>query len=589
MTPLPPLPLSSAPPTSGNSATPAATSGGTTTSSSGSRRKKKASKIRGDATNSSNNKNSSSRRKITTILHVLLGASLVLVLLHTVSLLIQGHALLEEQTNAFATAHKEDFMNLQKGVEGGFSTGYRGGSDTQQQQQEQEPVRKFTTMSDAKSTTSTNTNTIANALQNLRILVAIASYDFKQIPHLEETLDGYHQICAAGAAQVHVVVHTTVVYPVVWLDLWQTRFRCPRFTLTLSVENKSLRLHLVDLHRHLFYEELNNYDLFIYTEDDIRVTPTTVATYWYETQQLKQILGQEGNDQNTNNNDYTMYNVGIVRYEYNFPSVVIDDKTRHATENVTRVYWEHSRAVAQGEAIVPGAASQVESLSQQQQQQRRYIHMKNHHQGMFLATRPHLERWKALPNCQFDIPTERPSYPGKPHQPLFGTQRVWMSSVQLMEPKYCNVQQVIPMDHFGALTVHHIPNKNYRRIKGGMSKLNHGNGTELAELEQGSPMLITALQLHIAMRQAWPVTPQIPYKGNIRMLDHVTEDRTPVLEERLRAFQQYLARGGVLSDQDMQRTDLIEWEERSAQLQKLEDQRRRQAYAKRRKERQQQQ
>jgi len=61
------------------------------------------------------------------------------------------------------------------------------------------------------------------------------------------------------------------------------------------------------------------------------------------------------------------------------------------------------------------------------------------------------------------------------------------------------------------------------------------------------------------------------------------------LEERLRAFQQYLARGGVLSDQDMQRTDLIEWEERLAQLQKLEDQRRRQAYAKRRKERQQQQ
>ena len=101
-----------------------------------------------------------------------------------------------------------------------------------------------------------------------------------------------------------VVIHTTVAYPVVWVDLLETRYTCPNYSVTFSVKPKSLRLHLVDCHRDLFYERLNDYDLFIYTEDDIRVTPTTLASYWEETLRLKERLGAE---------DYVNYNVGIVR------------------------------------------------------------------------------------------------------------------------------------------------------------------------------------------------------------------------------------------------------------------------------------
>ena len=80
-----------------------------------------------------------------------------------------------------------------------------------------------------------------------------------------------------------------------------------------------------------------SYDLFIYTEDDIRVSPRTVASYLYETTKIKQLVGPSR---------ATEFNVGIVRYEYNYPSnVIIDDRTRHATQNVTRVYWEHGRYV----------------------------------------------------------------------------------------------------------------------------------------------------------------------------------------------------------------------------------------------------
>jgi hypothetical protein len=64
------------------------------------------------------------------------------------------------------------------------------------------------------------------------------------------------------------------------------------------------------------------------------VSPRTVAAYLAETDKISKTLGPI---------KATGYNVGIVRYEYNFPSnIIIDDGNRKTTQNVTRVYWEHS-------------------------------------------------------------------------------------------------------------------------------------------------------------------------------------------------------------------------------------------------------
>lgn len=139
-----------------------------------------------------------------------------------------------------------------------------------------------------------------------------------------------------------------------------------------------------------------------------------------------------------------------------------------------------------------------------------------------------------------------------------------MSSYQLYEKKYCNIQQIIPVGAFGALTVHHLPNKNYRRKKGGVSKLDHDKPTlpPVNESSSNAPELVTALQLHLAMRQAWPEMPSSPQALFISVEDKVTRDRSPVLEARLQAFRDYQERGRVLSDDDMEHIDLIEWEER---------------------------
>ena len=266
----------------------------------------------------------------------------------------------------------------------------------------------------------------ASVLRDLRILVVIVAFDFSQLPHLEEVLNGYHDVCIAGA-HVDVIVHATVPYPVTLIDLLNTRISCPHYTVTITLKPKSLRLFLVDEHRKVFYEKIHEYDVFIYTEDDIRITPTTVATYLYETQYIQNLL------LSTKTRQYqpSDFNVGIVRYEYNYPTnVVIDDNTRHATQNVTRVYWEHS---AFDRPVVGNA---VQSVEQEPEFKKRYITMKNHHQGMYLATRALLLAWKDRgPSCDFANARPRP---GKNGQPSEGTQRVWMSSQMLYGGRHCS-------------------------------------------------------------------------------------------------------------------------------------------------------
>ena len=407
-------------------------------------------------------------------------------------------------------------------------------------------------------------STTPSVLQGLRILVVLVAFDFSQIPHLEEVLDSYHDLAVAGAAHVHVVIHSTVAYPVALIDLWNDRFRLAapnsldenspvQFEITIALKPKSLRLHLVDCHRQVFYENLSNYDLFIYSEDDIRVTPTTVASYWLETKHIESLLSkQEHGSKVYRPSDF---NVGIVRYEYNYPAnVIMDDNTRHATQNVTRVYWEHSGFERPN--IFPDAAKTLE----QKPLAHDYVTMKNHHQGMFLATAPLLQAWKE--RCKFDVATNRP---GHGSQPTEGTQRVWMSSQMLYGGRHCNVQQVLPLQRFGTLTVWHLPNKNYRRV-GKYRKRTFADGTEVFEKPHAS--LLQAMELHVALKkvqnyqlaapQSASLTPQ--YKGVIRMIDQVDRDRdrTPLLERRLNEYQAYVDRGGILSDYDMTHTELVE-------------------------------
>jgi len=360
--------------------------------------------------------------------------------------------------------------------------------------------------------------------------------------------DSYHDICLATET-VDIYIYTTQPYSVALIDLLNTRISCPGFSITIIIKSPAVILHLVDYHRFLFYEKINDYDLFIYQEDDIRVTSTTISTYLQETRLIEKLLGSKAAQD---------YNVGIVRYEYNFPNqFAIDDKTRQVTENVTRVYWEH--------IWKPTISNSVASI-QNPKLVNIYVQMKNHHQGMYIATRSLLLAWKTRPGCHFNIIRDRPSVKNNPGQPSEGTQRVWMSSHMLYSTRYCNVQQVLPIRIFSQMTVHHLPNKNYRRV-GKQGKIDGINFNIYNDFDQGenvhtnSPDLLTSIELHIVLFSHYlknrkeKNTAMNEYKG-ITMIDDIDyelkfkgrEDYKLMVRDRMKAYEDYVKRGGVMNE-----------------------------------------
>ncbi len=122
--------------------------------------------------------------------------------------------------------------------------------------------------------------------------------------------------------------------------------------------------------------------------------------------------------------------------------------------------------------------------------------------------------------------------------------------------RHCNVQQVFPRDKLGALSVLHLPNKNYRRV-GKYRNRTFSDGTEVFQKPHES--LLSAMELHLGIESAMPRPRHNSYRG-IRMIDEVDKaaDRTDLLERRMREYREYVDRGGVLSEYDMTRTALVE-------------------------------
>lgn len=325
-------------------------------------------------------------------------------------------------------------------------------------------------------------------------------------------------------------------------------------TATLILKPSRVRLHLVDFHRTLFYDRIEQYDVFVYTEDDIRISPRTVAAYLHETRRVESLVGPKR---------AVDFNVGVVGYEYDFPeNVVITDKTRHGSVNVTRVYWEHLGKEKAFDKV------EEEKLAPY------YISMHKPHQGMYLVTPSLLRAWRDRPKCRFDEVRDRPSHPRNPSQPTEGTQRVWMSSQMMYGGRHCGVKQLLPVENFGQLTVLHLPNKNYRRV-GKQGRLGGDANAPINEFSDGSevfqrshPSLLKAMELHIEMKRQFPDLKRSNVGGTryagIRMVDtdidlaRMHKNHRAAAKAKMEAYAAYVQRGGYMVDSDMN-IDIDEW------------------------------
>ena len=130
------------------------------------------------------------------------------------------------------------------------------------------------------------------------------------------------------------------------------------------------------------------------------------------------------------------------------------------------------------------------------------------------------------------------------------------------------------MDRFGSLTVLHLPNKNYRRV-GKKGRLG-GNREDAPENEFGDgktefqgpdSRLVTAMELHVEMEKHFPSSQRRDrrdndntYRGIITLVNEVDpvpffrgkERHAQLMETRMKAYEEYVRRGGILSKEDME-------------------------------------
>jgi hypothetical protein len=153
-----------------------------------------------------------------------------------------------------------------------------------------------------QSTKNTNTS---------RIMIAVVAYDLNQFHCFDVMYDSFRDMCESGLT-VDLFIYTTVDWPQDMLKSLESRMACrhslAQFHVSIIFKNPDVGVDLVRFHKALFYDNIDNYDLFIYTEDDHHVLLRHVTAYFEETNRLKQILGMTR---------FTDYSIGFVRYEPN--------------------------------------------------------------------------------------------------------------------------------------------------------------------------------------------------------------------------------------------------------------------------------
>jgi len=86
----------------------------------------------------------------------------------------------------------------------------------------------------SSSSTAVSSSSSSSILDGLRVLVTIVSFDFMQLSHLEEVLDGFYDLCYAGS-KVDIVVYTTVLVSMYVLSYIGGKFCAHLVSLLVSL------------------------------------------------------------------------------------------------------------------------------------------------------------------------------------------------------------------------------------------------------------------------------------------------------------------------------------------------------------------
>jgi hypothetical protein len=239
----------------------------------------------------------------------------------------------------------------------------------------------------------------------MNVLVCLANYGEGQLEFLETVLEGYGRM--SSRFRIFVILDTTV--PIAFSDL-DDRFSIVQFRF-----KPEIREGLAFVHRQHMIEHQNNYDLFVYSENDILIQEGNLEAFLRETERLPQ-----------------GYVTGFLRYE--------------RKENDEELYLidahPHFPVIKEKGLEIRG---------------RRYFSPCNLHQGSWVLTQDQLKQ--AIQSGGFDVmPHFTESEDG-----FVGILEAGASDVFTE----CGFKQkVMPHEGIDDLLVHHLPNKYIR--KGGI-------------------------------------------------------------------------------------------------------------------------
>jgi hypothetical protein len=297
----------------------------------------------------------------------------------------------------------------------------------------------------------------------------------------------------------------------------------PQWKTALAAVHRQHFYHLVDSHI-----ASDNYDIFVYTEDDLWIRPTHVAAYLHETRLLQALVGPER---------LADYSLGFLRYEL-------------SATDASRVIWEHGWDTStpgfrqQHMIHVPAyaahasAADKNGSRSRTLQEDGAYYFngAGTFHQGMYMATPQQLRLWRERPGCHFNETAQF-------LVPPFAGLREKMSSLQLF--RQCNVTQLLPLRSFPDFLVQHMGSTQHTVLHRLVRPRGSINNVSPRELHQAIARNLEWLANHNSSSHGRrrDDTTTTSYKGLAMFAD---DRRYKDFAPNNSIFEEYVANGGRL-------------------------------------------
>ncbi|KAJ1458176.1 hypothetical protein M885DRAFT_513224 [Pelagophyceae sp. CCMP2097] len=249
----------------------------------------------------------------------------------------------------------------------------------------------------------------------LRLLYCITAYDRKQHVHLLQLFLSAVSMCEGGL-QVEMILYTSDSNPYTTLQEAELRHivqTCSGYSggsiaLEIRMCPAELKFEVTMLHRQDMLSRLDDFDVFVYAEDDVHVELRHVMAYYAASRKLEAV---------ENGNKYVL---GWQRFEKTGIGM--------GAEQVT---WENN--VDSWHAVEVGGEL--------------YLTMVNPHAGAWIAARDELKAMHA--ECAILRVTKTA---GSFTRVRAGGWNMYLN---------CRRRKILPARHFAAFLVHHLPDKNW--------------------------------------------------------------------------------------------------------------------------------